>query len=65
MEGPVANKTTTETRAIRQRLGLTQEDMARQLGVPLRTFTRWDSGATEPNEPTLKTMRAMKKKRRS
>lgn len=60
LEGRLANKI-TETRKVRQRLGLTQEEMARRLGVALRTFTRWDTGATEPSAPTAELMRSLTK----
>ncbi len=32
----------------RRRAGLTQQDLARRLGVPQVTVARWESGATEP-----------------
>lgn len=58
----------SETRRIRKRLGLTQEAMARRVGVALRTFTRWDTGETQPREPALRLMRSLappkKKKKR-
>lgn len=56
----MANKI-TETRKVRRRLGLTQEEMARRLGVALRTFTRWDTGATDPSAPVAELMRSLTK----
>lgn len=32
----------------RDRAGLTQEQLARQLNVTLRTMQRWEDGSTEP-----------------
>lgn len=33
-----------EVRAIRTSMGLTQEDIARELGITVRTFARWEQG---------------------
>lgn len=41
--------TAKELEAIRERLGLTQAELAEQFGVTLRTYSRWASGnATIP-----------------
>lgn len=33
---------------LRQRLGLTQEEMANKLGVTVASITRWERGITKP-----------------
>lgn len=40
-----------ELRALRTRLGLSQEDLARRLNVRARTYARWEKG--EPQKPKL------------
>lgn len=39
--------------AIRRRLGLTQEKMARFLGVSFVSVNRWEGGHSSPTGPTL------------
>ena len=39
--------------AIRQKLGLPQEHMARLLGVSFASVNRWEQGHTAPTGPTL------------
>lgn len=34
--------------AVRSRLGLTQQDFAKMLGVPLGTLRNWEQGVREP-----------------
>lgn len=36
-------------KALRERLGYTQEQFAHFLGVSLRTVTRWEAGQSEPS----------------
>lgn len=33
---------------VRQQLGMSQEDIARELGVSFATVNRWENGKTEP-----------------
>lgn len=40
--------TKDEVRAARSRLGLTQIEMARELGVSIRTYRRWENGKIRP-----------------
>lgn len=40
-------------REIRKRMGLTQEDLARLVGVERSTVTKWESGQNEPPLPML------------
>jgi DNA-binding transcriptional regulator YiaG len=39
-----------DIKALRLRLGLTQEDVARQLGVALSTVAKWEQGVTSPSQ---------------
>ncbi len=38
-----------DIKALRLRLDLTQEDVARQLGVALSTVSKWEQGVTTPS----------------
>ena len=38
-----------DIKALRLRLGLTQEDVARQLGLALSTVSKWEQGVTSPS----------------
>jgi DNA-binding transcriptional regulator YiaG len=38
-----------DIKALRLRLGLTQEDVARQLGLALSTVAKWEQGVTSPS----------------
>ena len=38
---------------VRRRLGLSQGDMAKRLGVPQNTLSRWETGATTPDAESL------------
>ena len=38
-----------DIKALRLRLGLTQEDVARQLGLALSTVCKWEQGVTSPS----------------
>ena len=40
--------TPIEIKALRQRLGDTQEDFARRLGITLKTAWNWEAGASSP-----------------
>ena len=40
-------------RAARQEVGLTQERLARELDVTLRTIQRWEDGTSEPRGTQL------------
>lgn len=43
----------THLTAIRKKLGLPQEQMARLLGVSFVTVNRWEGGHSSPTGPTL------------
>jgi DNA-binding transcriptional regulator YiaG len=38
-----------DIKALRLRLGLTQEDVARQLGLALSTVAKWEQGVSSPS----------------
>jgi len=38
-----------DIKTIRLRLGLTQEDVARRLGLALSTVSKWEQGVTSPS----------------
>ncbi|HEY9627681.1 MAG TPA: helix-turn-helix transcriptional regulator [Coleofasciculaceae cyanobacterium] len=43
---------------LREKAGLTQEELSRRCGIPLRTYQRWESGesAARPNIPQVKAL---------
>lgn len=43
----------TALRSARERMGLTQEQLAQKLGVAIRTVARWESGTTAPKPAVL------------
>ena len=45
-------------RQLRERTGLTQEELARRSGIPLRTYQRWETGETaaRPSIPQIKAL---------
>ena len=44
----VTKLTPDHPRAVRSRLGMTQEDFAAMLGVPVGTLRNWEQGIREP-----------------
>ncbi len=38
-----------DIKAIRDELGFTQEDLARQLGLTLSTVSKWEQGVSSPS----------------
>jgi len=44
MDFPVAVK------MVREKMGLSQEDLARSLGVSFASINRWENGKTRPNK---------------
>ena len=42
-----------DVKALRHRLGLTQEDVARHLGLALSTVSKWEQGVTTPSRLAL------------
>lgn len=43
---------------LRDRLGLTQEELSRLCGIPLRTYVRWERGEATPR-PTIPQVKAL------
>jgi transcriptional regulator with XRE-family HTH domain len=45
-------------RQLRERVGLTQEELAKRCRIPLRTYQRWETGASpaRPNIPQIKAL---------
>lgn len=46
-------------RGFRQRLGITQESLARLLGVTVSTVNRWENGHSRPSPMAIKGMIAV------
>ncbi|NET38802.1 MAG: helix-turn-helix transcriptional regulator [Cyanothece sp. SIO1E1] len=57
---PEDKKSTGESqlKQLREQAGLTQEELSRRCGIPLRTYQRWESGETvaRPNVPQIKAL---------
>jgi DNA-binding transcriptional regulator YiaG len=51
--------TGSEVRKIRKRLGLSQADFGKLVGVIYVTVSRWETGATRIPEPTAKLIRLL------
>ncbi|HEY9674722.1 MAG TPA: helix-turn-helix transcriptional regulator [Waterburya sp.] len=45
-------------RPLRERAGLTQEELARRCGIPVRTYQRWETGETEAR-PSVRQIKAL------
>lgn len=45
-------------RQLREQAGLTQEELARRSGIPLRTYQRWETGETLAR-PNIKQIKAL------
>src|SRR5579871_2883934 len=61
----VDQKHSTRLRAVRQRLQLTQEQMAQRLGVSFATVNRWEAGATTPQRKALEALDALERETQS
>jgi len=51
--------TPQEVKALRKRLGLKQEDMARALGVTVFTLCRWETGYNAPSPLGVLALKAL------
>ena len=49
MATTVRTMTGPEVKTLRQNLGMTQEDLAHELGVTVSTVNRWENGHTRPS----------------
>jgi len=49
-----------EIKELRQKLGLTQEEMAKLLGVGYTTINRWENGKVQPRGQALKILEKLK-----
>ena len=49
-------------KAIREAMGLTQEQFAAQFGVTVATVNRWENGRGKPSPLALKQIEALRKK---
>lgn len=50
-----------DTKALRQDLGLTQQDFSALLGVSLSTVQRWEAGKSKPSRMAVRLMEEIKK----
>ena len=53
-----ASKGESPLKQLRDKLGLTQEELSRQCGIPLRTYVRWETGEAMPR-PTIPQVKAL------
>ncbi len=52
------SKPESPLKQLRDRLGLTQEELSRRCGIPLRTYVRWETGEATPR-PTIPQVKAL------
>ena len=50
----------TALRALRQRLGLSQEDCAHRIGVTVASWNRWEAGVTKPSRLARRALDALR-----
>lgn len=50
-----------DVKTLRRRLGLTQEDLARTLGVSWETVSRWENGRTRPSRLALRAIQDLER----
>lgn len=53
-----APKGESPLKQLRDKLGLTQEELSRRCGIPLRTYVRWETGEAMPR-PTIPQIKAL------
>lgn len=53
-----AKESETSLKQLRERAGLTQEELARRCGIPLRTYQRWETGETAAR-PNIRQIKAL------
>ena len=50
-----------EIKRLRKRLGLTQTQLAEEVGVPTNTLARWEQGERTPSKSSIKTLRQLER----
>ena len=55
---PKELKPESALKQLRDRLGLTQEELSRRCGILLRTYVRWETGEAMPR-PTIPQVKAL------
>lgn len=55
---PKEQKPESALKQLRDSLGLTQEELSRRCGIPLRTYVRWETGEATPR-PTIPQVKAL------
>jgi DNA-binding transcriptional regulator YiaG len=50
-----------DVKKLRERLGLTQADLAHQVGVAVTTLCRWENGHTEPSRLAIEKLKEIAK----
>lgn len=52
---------TIDVKALRERLGLTQAEFSRMIGVSIKTLQNWEQGRREPEGPAKALLRVVEK----
>ena len=60
-----ANDTAAEIRSLREVLGMTQEQLARAIGVSYSTVSRWETGRGRPSPLAVQRLRELRERLRS
>lgn len=53
-----------DVKALRERLGLTQNEFSRMIGVSIKTLQNWEQGRREPEGPAKALLRVVENSRR-
>jgi putative transcriptional regulator len=53
--------TTVDVKALRERLGLTQNEFSGMIGVSIKTVQNWEQGRREPEGPAKALLRVVEK----
>jgi putative transcriptional regulator len=52
---------TIDVKALRERIGLTQAEFSRMIGVSIKTLQNWEQGRREPEGPAKALLRVVEK----